>query len=317
MEKRQLGKTDLMCTEIGLGTNQVGGHNLYDNVDEAENIAMLQRAVDLGINFIDTADVYGFGRSEELIGQALKERINDVLIATKGTTQFDDQGNRLGRSNDPAYLRQALEASLKRLGRDYVDLYYIHKWDEKTPIDEAFGALLRFKEEGLIRAAGVSNFDVPQLKEALKAGPVDALQNRYSIFDRRAEKEILPFCREHNIGFVPYGPIAFGLLAGKYDRDFKLTENDWRHRVSFFAPEYFPQVMDIVDELKKLAAARDVPLAHLAMRWALRHKAVTSSITGARRPAQVEDNVTAVGWDLNADELARIDELTADLDLPD
>lgn len=310
MEYRKLGHTDLYLSEIGMGTNQIGGHNLYDDVDEVENIAAVQQAVEVGINFFDTADVYGLGRSEELLGLALGGYKYDVSIATKGGNVFTPDGQRWGVDNSPVYLRQALEASLRRLNREYLDLYYIHRWDGKTPIAEAFGALLRFKEEGKIRAAGVSNFGLEQLQQAMSAGQVDALQNRYNLFDRYVEGDLLEYCRAHGVGFVPYGPLAFGILGGRYERDLRLSPNDWRRGVPLFSPEHFPRVMDIVEQLQEFAAARRVPLAHLAMRWVLRDPAVTSSITGARRPAQVSENARAVGWDLAPEELSAIDRLT-------
>ena len=308
MNTRQLGKTDARITEIGLGTNAVGGHNLYAGISEEEGIRLVERAVELGINFFDTADVYGTGRSEELTGKALGPNKNDVFIATKG-------GNLMGRDgadNSPAYLREALEGSLRRLNRDYIDLYYIHKPDGKTPPEEAFGTLMRFKEEGKIRFAGVSNFSLEQLQQAMKAGPVDAIQNEFHLFHRAPETDIIPFCEQHGISFIPWGPIAFGLLTDstKYNENMQLAENDWRRNLPYFSAENFPETLRIRRELKTVAQKREVPLSHLAMRWVLSHPAVASTITGAKNEYQVEENARAVGWDLDAEELARIDEIT-------
>jgi len=191
-------------------------------VSEQDGLRLLQRSVDAGVNFIDTADAYGLGRSEELIGKALGRRTTDVIIATKGGITFEGS-ERTGISNDPSYLRRALEASLKRLGRDYIDLYYIHKPDGKTPPEESYGALMQFKDQGLIRAGGVSNFEIKDIQSALRAGPIDALQSRYNIFQREVETEILPFCQTHGISFIPWGPLAFGLLGGKYSSSYKLS----------------------------------------------------------------------------------------------
>jgi myo-inositol catabolism protein IolS len=306
LKLRSIGRSGLLASEIGLGTNSLGGHNLYDGLSESKGIETVQQAVDLGVNFFDTADAYGFGRSEELLGQALGDRKNDVLIATKGANQFDAKGNRLGVSNDPAYLRTALEASLKRLGRDYVDLYYIHKPDGKTPPEESFGALLRFKEEGKIRAAGVSNFDLDQLKSASKAGPIDALQSQYHLFDREVENEILPFCVEQGISFIPWGPLAFGILGGKYDSSFTLSENDWRNRVPLFEKERFVEVLTRVERLKTIAKKKGVTVAQLAIRWTLQVPSVGSVIAGAKSPEQVQGNVGADGWELTASEMEAI-----------
>ena len=306
MKKRVLGQSGIEITEIGLGTNYVGGHNLYENVDEAEGVRIVERAVDLGITFIDTADIYGMGRSEELVGKALKGRWGNVIIATKGAMQFDGK-TRTGISNDPAYLRTALEASLKRLGTDHVDLYYIHRWDEKTPPEESFGALLRFKEEGLIRAAGVSNFEMPALREAVKAGPVDALQSQYNLIQREVEAEILPFCKANTISFVPYGPLAFGLLGGKYTKDSKLPEKDWRHRSGVFDAGVFERNIDIADKIKEIAGRKGVAPVHIAIQWILNRPMVGSVISGAKRIDQLEQNVKADQVVLSKAEMDEID----------
>jgi myo-inositol catabolism protein IolS len=314
IKKRRIGRTDLEVTEIGLGTNAVGGSNLFDGLNDEDGIAVVRRAFDLGINFFDTADLYGYGRSEELIGIGLGKHKNEVIVASKAGYQWDEKTKvRIGFNNDPLYLRKCLDASLKRLGREWLDLYYIHRPDGKTPLEEAFGALLRFKEEGKIRYAGVSAFTVDQLKKAMAAGPIDVLQSEYNLFNRGVESEILPFCEEHGIGFIPYGPIAFGILSGTMTRDMNLTGGDWRRGVSFFSETNFPRAMDIVDELKKVAAKRGVPFSHLALRWILRKPIIASTITGARHPEEVEQKAGAVGWDLTPDELARIDELTLGL----
>jgi len=306
MKTRKLGNTSIDITEVGLGTNYMGGHNLYENVDESEGIRIVQRAVDFGITFIDTADIYGMGRSEELVGKALKGRSHEVVIATKGANMFDGK-TRTGVSNEPAYLRKALEASLKRLGRDYVDLYYIHRLDDKTPPEESFGALMRFKEEGLIRAAGVSNFELPALKAAVKAGPIDALQSQYNMLQRQVESDILPFCAENRISFVPWGPLAYGLLGGKYTRDFTLPESDWRHNSGAFEADVYERNLEIVDGLKPIAAKKDAQPAQLAIQWLLAKPAVDSVIAGAKRVDQLEQNVQADGLELTAEEIAQID----------
>ncbi|MGI9520611.1 MAG: aldo/keto reductase, partial [Hyphomicrobiaceae bacterium] len=268
----------------------------------------VQRAADLGVTFIDTADIYGFGRSEELVGEAIAGRRDTVFIATKGGNSFAN-GERTGVNNDPAYLRTALEDSLRRLGTDYVDLYYIHRYDERTPPEDSFGALMKMKEDGLIRSAGVSNFEPDQLRAALQAGPIDALQSRYNLLQREVENEILPLCVEHSISFIPWGPLAFGLLGGRYTRDFVLPEGDWRLRSGLFDAENYAAALDIVDALKTIAADRNVPLAHIATQWLLSRPAVTSVIAGAKTAAQVEENAAADSCTLNAAEIDRIDAL--------
>ena len=309
MKTRKLENSGIEISEIGLGTNYIGGHNLYEAVDEAAGIKIVQQALELGINFIDTADIYGMGRSEELIGKALNNHKYDVIVATKGGITFDGS-TRTGLSNHPTYLRNALEASLKRLERDYVDLYYIHKPDGQTPPEEAYGALMKFKEEGLIRAGGVSNFELPELKAALTAGPIDALQSRYNIFQREVETEILPFCRQNQIRFIPWGPLAFGLLGGRYTPDFQLSDKDWRHRTGLFGPEVFSGKLEIIGQLKKIAEKRGTPLAQLAIQWLLSHQEVGSVIAGAKHPDQVRQNSQASARKLTGDEIAQINALT-------
>jgi myo-inositol catabolism protein IolS len=308
MQTRPLGASGFEVTCIGLGTNYVGGHGLYTTVDEAEGVRLVQRALDLGVTFIDTADIYGFGRSEELVGKAIAGRRESVFIATKGGNSFSN-GERTGVNNEPAYLRSALEASLRRLGTDHVDLYYIHRYDERTPPEESFGALMRMKEDGLIRSAGVSNFGPEQLRAALQAGPIDALQSRYNLLQREVEEEVLPLCVEHNIGFIPWGPLAFGLLGGRYARDFVLPEGDWRLSSGLFHSDSYAAALDVVDALKPIAADRNVPLAHLATQWLLSRPAIVSVIAGAKTVAQVEENAAADSLALDADDIARINAL--------
>jgi aryl-alcohol dehydrogenase-like predicted oxidoreductase len=305
VNKTSLGRSGIAISTIGLGTNYVGGHNLYPEVDEDEGVRLVQRAVDEGITFIDTADVYGTGRSEELVGKALQGRRDKVVLATKGGVLFGERGP--GADNDPAYLRSALEASLRRLGVDSVDLYYIHRFDGKTPPQESFGELMRFKEEGLIRAAGVSNFELPQLEAAAAAGQVDALQSQYNMLQRKVEADVLPYCAAHGIAFVPWGPLAYGLLGGRYARDFKLPENDWRHRSGAFGEDSFSRNLDVVDAMRPIAQRVGVPLAHVAMQWLLSRPAVASVITGAKRAEQVTANARAAQPVLSNADLEALD----------
>jgi len=305
MRTRKLGHTNIDISCIGLGTNYVGGHGLYTDIDEDEGVRLVQRAVDLGVTFIDTADIYGFGRSEELVGKAIAGRRDQVVLATKGANAFTD-GQRTRVDNDPAYLRAALQASLRRLGTDYVDLYYIHRHDERTPPEESFGELMRMKEEGLIRAAGVSNFEPHQLRSALRAGPIDALQSRYNMLQREVEPEVLPLCVENGISFIPWGPLAFGLLGGRYERDFVLPADDWRHRSGVFDTDSFSHSLDLVEQLKQRLEAPQIPIPHAAMQWLLHQPGVGSVIAGAKTVAQVEQNAAANDVVLTADELAQM-----------
>jgi len=308
MQTRKLGQSGIEVSTIGLGTNYVGGHNLYANVDEEEGVRLVQRAIDSGVTHVDTADGYGAGRSEELVGKAIAGRRDDVVLATKGSILFGEFGQ--GIDNDPEYLRAALHRSLKRLNVDYVDLYYIHKYDGKTPPEESYGALMDFKKEGLIRAGGVSNFDLPSLQAASTAGPIDALQSRYNLLQREIEDGVLQWCAENSVSFIPWGGLAYGLLGGRYQRDFKLDDNDWRHRTGAFDVGVFSENLDVVDELKAIAEGCGSTPAHLALQWLLSRPAVDSVIAGAKRSDQVADNVTAVLEQIDPATLDAVDALT-------
>ena len=308
MNTRKLGQSGIDISTIGLGTNYVGGHNLYVDVDEDEGVRLVQRAIDLGVTHLDTADAYGFGRSEELVGKAIQGRRDEVVLVTKGGILFGEHGS--GVNNDPAYLRGALERSLKRLNVDCVDLYYIHRHDGKTPVETAFGALMDFKREGLIRAAGVSNFDLPALQAAASAGPVDAVQSCYNLLQREIETDVLPWCEHNGASFVPWGGLAYGLLGGRYSRDFKLHDNDWRHRTGLFDEDVFERNLDTVDGLKAVATTCGSAPAHLALQWLLSRPSVGSVIAGAKNVDQVADNVAAENAEVSAKDLASIDALT-------
>lgn len=216
--KITLGKTKLQVLPLGLGANAVGGHNLFPGLNDETGRNIVRSALDHGINFIDSAFIYGPGRSEELIGEVLKERggRDNVVIATKGAHVIT--GDKITLDNSPAFLRQSVEDSLKRLQTDYIDLYYIHFPDENTPKDEAVGELKKLKDEGKIRAIGVSNFSIDQLKEANKDGHVDVLQSHYNLLHRDAEQDLLPYTQEHGISFVPYFPLASACWAANISK---------------------------------------------------------------------------------------------------
>lgn len=316
MQKRQLGSTDLLVSEIGLGTTGIGGHNLFLNIDEVESMATLYRALDEGINFFDTADFYGPGRSEELVGKIVKKRDAEVIISSKGGLKWDENGRFLERDNHPDYLRQALEASLRRLQRDCLDLYIMHAVDIRVPLEESYGALMRFREEGKIRYAGLANVTRLQVERARQAGPVSVVQNQYSIFDRRPEiTGLLEYCHEKGIGFLTYGSLAFGILGGKYRRDFRLPEQDWRRRIPLFSHRYYPHISAITRQLREQVEIRGALLPHLAQQWVLRRKEVSCCVTGAKRPDQVSQNIASAEFDLRPEDVALIDELTAELNI--
>jgi aryl-alcohol dehydrogenase-like predicted oxidoreductase len=306
-KQTQVGKTDLYVNPIGLGTNAVGGHNLYPNLDEEAGKELVRTALNHGINFLDTAFIYGPERSEELIGEVLKERGNrsEAIITTKGAHKFDGKVEVF--DNSPAFLKKEVERSLKRLQTDYIDLYYIHFPDEDTPKDEAVGALKQLKDEGKIRAIGVSNFSIDQLKEANKDGFVDVYQGEYNLLQRDAEKDLLPFTKEHNISFIPYFPLASGLLAGKYNKD--MVFNDLRADLPYFQKKVFGQNLEKVEQVRKIADAKNTEIAHVVLAWYLTLDSIDVLIPGAKSANQVLNNLKTLDVQLTAKEIKEIDHI--------
>ncbi|KHE72864.1 aldo/keto reductase [Halobacillus sp. BBL2006] len=302
----QLGKSDLQVNPIGLGTNAVGGHNIYPNLDEEAGKDVVRTALNHGMNFLDTAFIYGPERSEELVGEVMKEyKREGVVLATKGAHQF--KGEDVVFNNDPTFLKQSVEDSLQRLRTYYIDLFYIHFPDDDTPKDEAVGALKELKDEGKIRSIGVSNFSLDQLKEANKDGFVDVVQGEYNLFKRDAEKDILPYTAENNISFVPYFPFASGLLAGKYDEN--TTFDDFRSKNSLFQGEELKKNLAKVDQLRPIAEKKGVDVPHIVLAWYLNQPAIDAVIPGAKRDRQVVDNLKTLEVDFSSDEVIQIDRI--------
>ncbi|WP_208586310.1 aldo/keto reductase [Gracilibacillus suaedae] len=307
MANVQLGKTDLTINPIGLGTNAVGGHNLYPNLNEETGKDLIRTAMNEGINFLDTAYIYGPGRSEELIGEVLTEtgKRKEMIIATKGAHRPKD--NDMIIDNSPAFLKQTVEESLNRLQTDYIDLFYIHFPDEETPKDESIGALFDLKEQGKIRSIGVSNFSLEQLKEANKDGYVDVFQGEYNLINRQAEEELFPYLKEHGISFVPYFPLAAGLLAGKYKKGDQFQ--DLRQNMEHFKGERFERELDRLEEVKQIAAAKGEDTAHVVLAWYLKNPVIDAIIPGAKRPSQVSDNLKTLDVQLTDEEYNKIDQI--------
>lgn len=303
----RLGKTDLLVNPIGLGTNAVGGHNIYPNLNEETGKDVIRTALKQGVNFLDTAYIYGPERSEQLIGEVLKEtgRRQDTIIATKGAHKFID--NTMVVDNSPAFLKQSVEDSLKRLKTDYIDLFYIHFPDERTPKDEAVDALQRLKKEGTIRAIGVSNFSIEQLQEANRDGCVDVLQSEYNLFKRSAEQDLLPYTKEHGISFVPYFPLAAGLLGGKYTKD--TTFEDGRARNPLFQGDTFIQNLQKVELLREIASSKDAEIAHIVLAWYLTQDSIDALIPGAKKPDQVLNNLKTLDVQLTPTEIEHINQI--------
>ncbi|HDI0094557.1 TPA: aldo/keto reductase [Staphylococcus aureus] len=301
-----LGKSDVEVFPIALGTNAVGGHNLYPNLDEEQGKDVVRQAINHGINLLDTAYIYGPERSEELVGEVVKEYPREqIKIATKGSHEFDEN-QEVHQNNQPEYLKQQVENSLKRLQTDYIDLYYIHFPDDNTPKDQAVAALQELKEQGKIKAIGISNFTLDQLKEANKDGYVDVVQLEYNLLHRENEA-VLQYCVDHLITFIPYFPLASGILAGKYDENTKFSDHRTTRRD--FIPGVFEENVRRVKALESLAAAHQTSIANIVLAFYLTRPAIDVIIPGAKRAEQVIENIKAADIVLSDDEIQYIDEL--------
>ncbi|EUE13888.1 aldo/keto reductase, partial [Staphylococcus aureus M0653] len=299
-----LGKSDVEVFPIALGTNAVGGHNLYPNLDEEQGKDVVRQAINHGINLLDTAYIYGPERSEELVGEVVKEYPREqIKIATKGSHEFDEN-QEVHQNNQPEYLKQQVENSLKRLQTDYIDLYYIHFPDDNTPKDQAVAALQELKEQGKIKAIGVSNFTLDQLKEANKDGYVDVVQLEYNLLHRENEA-VLQYCVDHLITFIPYFPLASGILAGKYDENTKFSDHRTTRRD--FIPGVFEENVRRVKALESLAAAHQTSIANIVLAFYLTRPAIDVIIPGAKRAEQVIENIKAADIVLSDDEIQYID----------
>ncbi|MBG9794627.1 oxidoreductase [Paenibacillus dendritiformis] len=306
-QKTRIGKTNLWVNPIGLGANAVGGHNIHPNLNDETGREVVRTAFDQGIDFVDTAFIYGPERSEQLIGEVMKERGNrsDIVIATKGAHKFVD--GKVEIDNSPAFLTAAVENSLRRLQTDYIDLFYIHFPDEQTPKDEAVGTLKKLKDEGKIRAIGVSNFTIEQLREANKDGYVDVIQDEYNLIKRDKERDLLPYAAENGISFIPYFPLASGLLGGKYTKDSQFT--DGRANSPMFQGEAFAANLEKVEQVRQIAEAKQAEVAHVVLAWYLTRDAIDALIPGAKRPDQVLNNLKTLSVRLTPEEIERIDQI--------
>lgn len=301
-----LGKSDVEVFPIALGTNAVGGHNLYPNLDEEQGKDVVRQAINHGINLLDTAYIYGPERSEELVGEVVKEYPREqIKIATKGSHEFDEN-QEVHQNNQPEYLKQQVENSLKRLQTDYIDLYYIHFPDDNTPKDQAVAALQELKEQGKIKAIGVSNFTLDQLKEANKDGYVDVVQLEYNLLHRENEA-VLQYCVDHQITFIPYFPLASGILAGKYDENTKFSDHRTTRRD--FKTGVFEENVRRVKALERIATSHQTSIANIVLAFYLTRPAIDVIIPGAKRAEQVIENIKAADIVLSDDEIQYIDEL--------
>jgi aryl-alcohol dehydrogenase-like predicted oxidoreductase len=311
MQTVTLGSTRLKVTPIAYGTWQFGGD--WGTVDERAALAAIGHARSLGINFFDTAQAYGFGRSERLLGRALAAELRSerakVVIATKGGLRID--GEKLVRDASPAWLRKGVEASLEALGTDYVDLYQVHWPDPGTPIPETAAALADLVREGLIRHVGVSNYSAAQITEFSEVLPVETVQPPYHLFRRDIEVGLLPYARAHHIGVLAYGPLAHGLLGGAITATSTFGAGDWRLHSPAFTGDGFRRNLQVVVALHRFAADRGATIAQLAVAWVLANPAVQVAIVGARTPAHLDESAGAAELSLGPDDLAEIDQIMA------
>jgi aryl-alcohol dehydrogenase-like predicted oxidoreductase len=311
MEMRILGNSNLQITRIGVGAWAIGGGGWtwsWGPQDDEKSIAAINQALELGINWIDTAAVYGLGHSEEVVGRAVKGRNSRPYIFTKCERIWDAKGN-IGGSLKAESIRRECEASLRRLQVDMIDLYQIHWPEPDADIEEAWTEMARLKEEGKVKFIGVSNFSVPQMRRAMKIAPITSLQPPYSILAREVEEDILPFCMRNNIGVIVYSPMYSGLLSGAMTREriAKFSPDDWRRRDQNFKEPNLSRNLRVVELLREVGKRHGRTPGEVAIAWTLHHDAVTGAIVGVRSPEQVRGIIGAAQFRLNNKEVLEIE----------
>ena len=307
MQNRDLGSEGLAVSELGLGC--MGMSEFYGTTNEDESIATIQRAIEIGVTFLDTADMYGPFTNERLVGKAIAGRREEVQLATKFGNVRGKDGSFQGVRGDAAYVRECCDASLQRLGVDHIDLYYQHRVDPETPIEETVGAMKELVEAGKVRYLGLSEAGVGTIRKAHAVHPISALQSEYSLFTRDVEDEVLPTLRELGIGFVPYSPLGRGFLTGRFKSIEDMPEEDTRSaRFPRFAEENFMKNVELADRVREVAEGKGVTPGQLALAWLLAQGEDIVPIPGTKRRKYLEENAGASGVELTGEDLRRIEE---------
>jgi len=307
IEKRRLGKDGPEVSAIGLGC--MGMSEFYAGASEQESIATIHHALDRGVTFLDTADMYGWGANEELVGRAIRGKRDDVFLATKFGNVRGPNGEFLGIRGDPDYVRSACEGSLRRLGVDVIDLYYQHRVDANVPIEDTVGEMSRLKEEGKIRFLGLSEAAPRTIRAAYATSPITAVQTELSLWSRDAEEEVLPTCRELGIGYVAYSPLGRGFLTGQFKSPDDFPADDFRHNHPRFQGENFYKNLDLVREVEKMAEEKGCNAAQLALAWVLAQGDDIVPIPGTKHVKYLDQNIGALDVKLSAEDLRRLDEI--------
>ena len=326
METRRFGYSDLVTSAIGFGTWEMSVRQ-YGHIDTGEAARAVHRAIDNGVTLFDTSETYGPFTSETLLGRALGDRRHEVVLVTKVGFTFRDDPDDPGfmmvdkRNSSAANIIEHAEGCLRRLKTDFIDLLLIHFHDHRTPHEETLAGLQALQAAGKIRHYGVSNYDAPMLAACQQHGQLAANQVGYHLFDRRAEKAVLPYCREHSIGFMAYGSLAFGLLSGAFTPKTTFVDWDWRGRgdafgLPLFQHDHFLKALRVVDRLKALAADHGKSVAQLAIAWLLAQDGVTVALVGMRNERELQENVAAADWRLSAEDCAAIDRIVAEAGVP-